>query len=93
MRLFISNPLSGLMIICRLFQTPARLISVGALFAATHTAASTQRSVLSLCPPTPSAVDTTGYYVLLKKHKKSSARHLSVNSLKTKHFPYDISGS
>jgi hypothetical protein len=38
------------MIICRLFQTPARLIWSGALFAPTHTTAFTQRSILSLCP-------------------------------------------
>jgi hypothetical protein len=87
-RLFISNPLSGLTIICRLFQT-ARLISVDALFAATHTAASTQRSVISLC------LSTSYYWLLrsLKKHEKGSARHLSVNVLKTKRIPYDISDS
>jgi len=79
------------MIICRLFQTPACLIPVGALFAAnSHRSLYTALRALTL--PTSSAVDTTGYYFLLKKHEKVS-RHPSVNFLKTEHIPYGISGS
>jgi hypothetical protein len=72
------------------FQTPARFISSGALFAATHTTAFTQRSAVTL--PTSSALETTsGYYVILKKQQENvSAKHVSVNFLKTKHILYDI---
>jgi len=65
---------------------------VGALFCCnSHRNIYTTFRALTLL--TSSAVDTTGYYVLLKKHEKGSTRHLSVNVLKTKRIPYDISGS
>lgn len=80
-RLFISNPLSALTIICRLFQTQARLILPGAVFCCnSHHSLYTEHSSLAVL--TSSALENpSGYYVLFQKQKqrKVSARSVSPN--------------